>query len=252
MTFYTWKAEKIKKYGLVIILALFCAILLWVGQRSQLPVFSNKGEPRALSQGSEDTPYVALTFDISWGSEKVYDILKKLKAYDAHATFFVSGEWAERHPEILEAIQKGNHEVGMLGYRYESYLEQKPAEVDADLRHAKEAFDKLGYENIKWIRPPHGHFDKTVLNQIEKEGLQTVQWSINPRDWENPGTNKIINQVLEKSSKGDIILLHASDSVKQTSNALDVIIPGLKQKGLKFVSITELANGGKAKTTQVN
>ena len=107
VTFYTWKAEKIKKYGLVIILALFCAILLWVGQWSQLPVFSNKGEPRALSQGSEDTPYVALTFDISWGSEKVYDILTKLKAYDAHATFFVSGEWAERHPEILEAIKKG-------------------------------------------------------------------------------------------------------------------------------------------------
>ncbi|UOQ44567.1 polysaccharide deacetylase family protein [Halobacillus salinarum] len=251
VTFYSWKADKIKRYGLVVILALFCALLLWIGQWSQLPVFSNKGEPRALSQGSAETPYVALTFNISWGSEKVHEILKKLDAYNAHATFFVSGEWAERHPDILEDIHKGKHEIGMMGYKYESYLEQEPAEVDTDLREAKAVFEKLGYKDLKWIRPPHGHFDKAVLKQIDKKGLQTVQWSINPHDWENPGTNKIIDQIMEEGSKGDIILLHASDSVKQTSKALDVIIPGLKQKGLEFVSITELVNGGKSKTTQV-
>lgn len=45
--------------------------------------------------------------------------------------------------------------------------------------------------------------------------------------------------------------MHASDSVKQTPKALEVILPGLKQKGLTFVSITELASGGEAKTSQI-
>ncbi|MBN9656087.1 polysaccharide deacetylase family sporulation protein PdaB [Halobacillus sp. GSS1] len=251
MSFYTWKAERMKRYGVVVALAFFCALFLWIGQWSQLPVFSNEGEPRALTQGSDKNSNVALTFNISWGTEKVHDVLKQLEANKAQATFFVSGEWAERHPDIIKAIHEGKHEIGMMGYKYESYLERKPAQVQQDMNQAKEAFEKLGFEEIKWIRPPHGHMDKEVLKLIENEGMQAVQWSINPRDWENPGTNTIIDTVLNEGSEGDIILMHASDSVKQTAKALEVILPGLKQKGLKFVSITELVSGTESETTQI-
>ncbi|WP_074736225.1 polysaccharide deacetylase family sporulation protein PdaB [Halobacillus karajensis] len=251
MSFYFMKAERFKRYGVVVALAFFCALLLWVGQWSQLPVFSNEGEPRALTQGSEDRSHVALTFNISWGTEKVHEVLKQLEAHKAQATFFISGEWAERHPDIIKEIHEGKHEIGMMGYKYESYLERKPEQVRSDINQAKEAFEKLGFEDIKWIRPPHGHMDKEVLTMIENQGMQAVQWSINPRDWENPGTNNIIDAVLNEGSKGDIILMHASDSVKQTAKALEVILPGLKQKGLKFVSITELVSGGESETTQI-
>jgi peptidoglycan-N-acetylglucosamine deacetylase len=252
MSFYTGKTERLKRYGVVVVLALFCALLLWVGQWSQLPVFSNNGEPRALTQGNEERSQVALTFNISWGTDKVHDVLKQLESHQAQATFFVSGEWAERHPDILTEIHEGKHEIGMMGYKYESYLELKPEQVQADMNQAKEVFEKLGHEDIKWIRPPHGHMDKEVLKLIENQGMQAVQWSINTRDWENPGTNTIIDTVLKEGSKGDIILMHASDSVKQTPKALEVILPGLKQKGLKFVSITELVSGGESETTQID
>ena len=250
--FFSWKADRWKRYGIVIFLAFFCALFLWMGQFSQLPVFSNNDEPRALSQGSEELFHVALTFNISWGSDKVHEILQQLKTHNAQATFFVSGAWAERHPDIVKEIHEGDHEIGMMGYEYESYLEMKPEQVSQDIKQAKEAFSKLGFEDVKWIRPPHGHVDKDVLTTIDQAGLQAVQWSINPRDWENPGTNNIIDQVMNEGSKGDIILLHASDSVKQTSKALEVILPGLKQKGLQFVSITELVSGSETKTTQVD
>ncbi|MCA0972617.1 polysaccharide deacetylase family sporulation protein PdaB [Halobacillus litoralis] len=252
MVFFSLKAERWKRYGVVVVLALFCALFLWVGRFNQEPVFSNNGELRALSQGSEDLSYVALTFNISWGTDKVQEILKQLEAYDAEATFFLSGAWAERHPDIVKDIHEGNHEIAMMGYEYESYLEMKPEQVSEDLKLAQEAFAKLGFEDVKWIRPPHGHFDKEVLKRIDQAGMQAVQWSINPRDWENPGTNQIVDQVMDEGSKGDIILLHASDSVKQTPKALEVILPGLKQKGLEFVSITELVSGSETETTQVN
>ncbi|MGP4063025.1 polysaccharide deacetylase family protein [Halobacillus sp. H74] len=252
MSFYTWKTDRLKRYSIVVILALFCALFLWVGQWSQLPVFSNKGEPRALTQGSDERSHVALTFNISWGTDKVHEVLKQLDAHKAQATFFVSGEWAERHPDIMTVIQEGKHEIGMMGYKYESYLELKPEQVSADLRQAAQAFEKLGFEDIEWIRPPHGHVDKEVLKIIEKEGMQAVQWSVNPRDWENPGTNNIIDQVMNEGSEGDIILMHASDSVKQTPKALEVILPGLQQKGLKLVSITELVSGSESETSQID
>ncbi|WP_226585708.1 polysaccharide deacetylase family sporulation protein PdaB [Halobacillus litoralis] len=251
MSFYTWKSEHLKRYGIVVVLGFFCALMLWIGQWSQLPVFSNNGEPRALTQGSEDRSHVALTFNISWGTEKVYDVLKQLEANQVQATFFLSGEWAERHPDIVNQIQEDKHEIGMMGYKYESYMEMKPAEVAADLREAKAVFEKLGYEDINWVRPPHGHMNKEVLKIIKQEDMQAVQWSVNPRDWENPGTNNIIDVVLNEGSEGDIILMHASDSVKQTPKALEVILPGLKQKGLSFVSISELVSGGESKADQI-
>ncbi|UOQ91558.1 polysaccharide deacetylase family sporulation protein PdaB [Halobacillus shinanisalinarum] len=250
MSFYTWRMEKIKRYGVIIFLALFCAVLMWIGQMGQLPVFSNDGEPKALSQGSEEQPYIALTFNISWGNEKVNGILEKLKAHQAKATFFLSGSWAERHQDIVEAIHEDKHEIAITGYEYESYTEMEPEEIRRDIQKAKEVFEKLGFEDINYIRPPHGHLNEEILAAIEQEGLETVQWSLNPRDWENPGTNAIIDQIMGTGAKGDIILLHASDSVKQTAKALEVVIPGLKQKGFEFVTITELVNGGKAKITQ--
>ncbi|WP_101846964.1 polysaccharide deacetylase family sporulation protein PdaB [Halobacillus sp. Marseille-P3879] len=251
MSFLTNKIDIIKRYGIIVFIALFCAVLMWVGQRTQIAVFSSDGEPRALSQGSEEHPFVSLTFNISWGNNKVHDILKKLEAHDAKATFFLSGEWAERHPDIVKSIHEGEHEIAMMGYAYTSYSKLEPQEITQDIEKAQEAFEKLGFEDIQWIRPPHGQYNKEILEIIDAQELEAIQWSVNPRDWENPGTNQIIDQVLDETSKGDIILFHASDSVKQTDKALEVVLPGLKQKDLEFATITELVNGSKAKITQV-
>ncbi|MCP3029607.1 polysaccharide deacetylase family sporulation protein PdaB [Halobacillus sp. A5] len=251
MNFLRNRIDLIKRYGIIVVIALFCAVLMWVGQRSQIAVFSSDGEPRALSQGSEEHPFVSLTFNISWGNNKVHEILKKLETHDAKATFFLSGEWAERHPDIVKSIHEAEHEIAMMGYAYTSYPKLEPQEMSQDIEKAREVFNKLGFEEIKWFRPPHGHYNKEVLEAIDGKELEAIQWSVNPRDWENPGTNQIIDQILEETGKGDIVLLHASDSVKQTDKALEVVLPGLKQKDLEFATITELVNGSKAKITQV-
>ncbi|WP_254434220.1 polysaccharide deacetylase family protein [Halobacillus sp. Marseille-Q1614] len=252
MKFHKKRIGSFKRYGIIVVIALFCAVLMWVGQRSQVSVFSNNGEPRALSQGSEEHPFISLTFNISWGSNKVHDILKSLEAHETKATFFLSGEWAERHPDIVKAIHDGEHEIAMMGYAYESYMDKEAAEVRQDIEKAQGVFAKLGFEEVHWIRPPHGKYNEEVLKVIEEEKLEAIQWSVNPRDWENPGTNKIIDQVLNDTGKGDIILLHASDSVKQTDKALEVLLPGLKQKKLKFVTVSELVNGSQTTIEQVN
>lgn len=194
----------------------------------------------ALTKGSAKEPNIALTFNISWGDEKVHEILEVLQKENVQATFFLSGEWAERHPTIIEKITEDGHEIGMMGYRYKSYLEQDIEEVRRDLFLAQEVFTKLGFENLKLLRTPSGHFNEEVLELAKSMGFDVVHWNINPNDWQNPGTENIVDDVMKNASNGDIILLHASDSVKQTKAALETILPGLKGKGLKFVPISEL------------
>ncbi|WP_085993618.1 polysaccharide deacetylase family sporulation protein PdaB [Oceanobacillus senegalensis] len=246
--FYVWKFRRFKRWLLIAILAFASALFLWISDNGAF----SKDKPVAITKGSSDEPNIGLTFNISWGDERIHDILEQLEKNQTQATFFVSGEWAERHPTILEKISEGNHELGMLGYRYKSYIDQEIEQVRSDLISAKEVFEKLGYEDMELLRPPNGHFDEEILKLAEEMNFQVVHWNINPNDWKNPGTQVIVDKVMKETKNGDIILLHASDSVKQTSEALETILPGLKNKGFQFVPISEIITQAHAKSKIVD
>ncbi|GAB2567599.1 polysaccharide deacetylase family protein [Gracilibacillus alcaliphilus] len=224
---------------LILPISFFIALFLFLESNYTTTVFSTKDNPRALQAGNEQANTVALTFNISHGSEQLLPILERLKKEEVIATFFVSGEWAERHPDLLEKIAEEQHEIGMLGYQYISYTEQEPEEVSKDLNKARDTFYKLGYEDIYLLRAPNGHLNKEVVSLAEQQGLSVIHWSLNPNDWKNPGTKKIAEDILTNVQNGDIILLHASDTVKQTEKALEIVLPAIKESR-DFVTISEL------------
>lgn len=250
--FYTIKFKKLKQVGLFLVLALFTALFLWVETKSDFTVFFTQDNPSALTKGSPDDESVALTFNITWGDTMLEPTLKQLEQHDVTATFFLLGEWVEHHPDLVEMIEKAGHEIGMLGYRYKSYLKQEPEQIRQDLNKATDVFSKMGYTDLRLLRTPSGHINDEVLDIVTNQGFDVIQWNVNPRDWENPGANEIIDHVLSNTSNGDIILLHASDSVKQTPTALESILPGLKQKGLSFVTISELITRAQAEVEEIN
>ncbi|SES20779.1 polysaccharide deacetylase family sporulation protein PdaB [Gracilibacillus ureilyticus] len=237
---YIIDIKKQRKLFFVLPLALFAAIFLFLGTNYSFTVFSNQNEPKALNTGNPDHPSVALTFNISHGSEQVEPILNELAKSNVTATFFVSGEWAERHPDLFDKIKEAKHEIGMLGYRYAPYEEQDNEKIRQDIAKARETFKKLGSEDVYLFRTPNGYLNKDLLQMVENQGLKMIHWSINPNDWKNPGTEVITDRILTKVDNGSIVLLHASDSVKQTDKALANVVPELKQRKLAIVTISEL------------
>lgn len=239
--FYVWNFNRNRRLVTVISFALLLALFLFF-EPTRLLFVTSKDQQTALSKGNVNENNIALTFNISWGEEKVYDVLEVLKEKKVRATFFLSGEWAERHPQIVEAITEHHHEVGMLGYRYKSYLEQDTEQVRKDMTHAKEVFKKLGFKDMKYIRPPSGHFNEELITLAEQLHLEVTHWSVNPNDWKNPGVQVIENELIKQTTGGDIILLHASDSAKQTAEALGKVVPVLQKNDFVFVTISELLN----------
>lgn len=237
--FYVLKIGKFKRITIIILIALFTAIFLWSERNGIYTAFS-KAEPTVFSKGDQNEDKIALTFNISWGDEKVYDILKELETNQVQATFFVSGEWAEKHPDIIKEISERKHQLGMLGYRYKSYLEQEIEAVRKDLHLAQEIFTKMGYEDVTYLRTPSGHFNEEVIALAKQMELTVVHWNLNTNDWKNPGTQNIVDTVMKQTTNGDVILLHASDAAKQTAKALQTILPALTNKGFELVTISEL------------
>jgi peptidoglycan-N-acetylglucosamine deacetylase len=246
--FFVLNGKSVKQILLIVIAAFFTALFLFMSNLSLSPVFSTKDGPKAVYRGEKD---IALTFNIGWGDEKAEPILDALKEGNVKsATFFLAGSWAERHPDIVSRIVKEGYEIGILGYAYADYTELEDVNIGKDIAKAKEAFRKLNINEIKLLRAPTGHFDERSLRIAERYGYTVVHWSIDSKDWTNPGVNQIITNV-KKANKGDIVLLHASDSAKQTAKALPGIIQELKGKGLKLVTVSELIANGAVESKEI-
>lgn len=248
--FWVWRGKRIKQSLVIIAAAFFAALILFVEGR-ELAVFTSNGAPLAIDKVESRDKNLALTFDISWGETKAVPILEELNKNKITASFFLSGAWAERHPEIVEQIVKGGHEIGSLGYRYENYTSMEDVEIRKDIIRAQEAIKKVSGVHTELLRPPNGNFNKSVLNVSNKLNYTMIHWSLDSKDWKNPGPANIISNVVEEASSGDIILLHASDSAKQTAQALPDLVSQLKSKGYDFVTVSELISNANIKSKEV-
>lgn len=239
----------LKQIALIIVVAFFAAWFLYIDNIAQLPVFSTKSGAKAIYRGEKD---VALTFNIGWGDEKAGPILDVLKKENVKsATFFLAGSWAERHPDLVKRIVKEGYEIGILGYSYVDYSSVEDTKIKKDILMAQESFRKLEVKGIKVLRAPTGHFDERALNIAERYGYTVVHWSIDSKDWTNPGVKAIVENV-KNAKQGDIVLLHASDSAKQTANALPLILANIRSHGLKLVTVSEMIANGKTQSTEVH
>ncbi|WP_071458995.1 polysaccharide deacetylase family sporulation protein PdaB [Bacillus massilinigeriensis] len=247
--FFILNGKALKQLVVIVIAAFFTAWVFYAETIVQIPAFSTNDGPKAVYKGEKD---VALTFNIGWGDEKAGPILEVLEKHKVPAaTFFLSGSWAERHPDLVNRIEKNGYEIGMLGYEYKDYSELEDAKMKQDIMKAQTAFKKLNVKEIELLRAPTGHFNDATLKTAERFGYTLVHWSLDSKDWTNPGTEKIVKNV-SQAKKGDIVLLHASDSAKQTANALPSIIEDIKSKGLKMVTVSSMLANGESQSSEIN
>jgi len=246
--FYVMNAKSIKTAFVIVIAAFFTAWFFYMDNMVQIPAFSAKDGPKAIYKGEKD---LALTFNIGWGDEKaepILDVLKKEKA--GAVTFFLSGSWAERHPDLVNRMVKEGYEIGMLGYEYKDYTDLEDDKIRRDILKAQEAFKKLNVKNIELLRAPTGHFDQRTLKIAERLGYTVVHWSLDTKDWTNPGT-EVIAANASKAKKGDILLMHASDSAKQTAEALPLVLKDIRSKNLKMVTVSEMIANGDSRSAEI-
>ncbi len=248
---WVWNGKRIKQYMIVVIAAFFTAGILYV-ERSQITVFLPSAEATAIYKTESNKEKIALTFNLSWGEEKVIPILDVLKEHGINnSTFFLSASWAERHPDIVERIVKDGHEIGSHGYRYENYPQWEDDKIRKDIQQAHQTLYELTNKAPNLLRPPNGNFDKRVLKIAEAQKYKLIHWSVDSKDYTNPGVEQIISNVNDHVTGGDIILFHASDRVKQTHKALPAIIDSLKNKGYEFVTVSELITHTEAKSSEI-
>jgi polysaccharide deacetylase family sporulation protein PdaB len=201
------------------------------------------GRLQPLRRVSTSRAEVALTFDISWGETMPTKVADILKAVEAKVTVFISGPWASKHPEVVKRLAADGHELASHGYTHKNMSAWGHDQISSAISLTHGIIKNLTGQTARFIRPPNGDYDDLVIETAAELGYTVVIWSLDSLDWLNPGVDKIVDRVLSRVQAGDIILMHASDTCKQTDLALPAVLAGLEQRGIGIVTLRELVAG---------
>lgn len=183
----------------------------------------------------EEPKYIALTFDDGPKTGTTDVLLDGLKERGAAATFFLVGQEAQKHPELVRRMQAEGHQVGNHTWSHVRLEDAPETTVREEVGRTEALLEDILGGGDYWLRPPYGQLSP------EAEGLISVpmaKWSVDPRDWESRDADKVTAAVLEAAGPGSIILLHDiyPTSVEAALRLVDV----LQAEGYWFVTVDEL------------
>jgi len=183
---------------------------------------------------------IALTFDDGPNpkTERILDILAET---GTRATFFVVGEKCEEFPEVVARMHREGHDVQNHTYSHRNLEALPQAEIEKELFKTIAVIRDLTGRRSIFYRAPGGHLNGNGKKVASAYGLLPVYWTVNCGSVEGTTPEKMVNRVCSAAAPGGIVLLHNAEDV--TIAALPAIISGLKGKGFKFVTVSDMFFG---------
>lgn len=180
---------------------------------------------------------VALTFDDGPWPKYTHQVLKVLKQHHVKATFFMVGEELSRRPQIGRDVVSAGHVIGNHSWDHPA----RPRRAVDQVKHTDSEIHQQLRIYTHLFRPPYGLLKNGMAEQAKREKHAVIMWSADSEDWRRPAASHIARTVIRETYPGGIILMHdGGGNRSRTVAALSIIIPKLKKKGYKFVTIPEL------------
>lgn len=232
-----------------------------------------KGSIRAVKPRNGEK-VVALTFDLCEGANEtsVYDaaLINYLRDQQVKATFFATGKWMQSHPErTMQLMADSRFELGNHTWTHANLRVTNPAKfyeqitkTQTEYTLLRESFlqsacgravgDKAAEHipsRLSMFRFPYGACNAQALAAVNQAGLAAIQWNIVTGDpTKGQSAPRIAHAVLDQIRPGSIIIAHANGRGWHTAEALPLIIPELRARGYRFVTVSELLAQGEIVT----
>lgn len=213
-------------FALLLMLAVVCTIAYF--DRDSI-------ETMGSAVSSEGNKKIALTFDDGPHPYYTDQLLDGLKDRGVHATFFVTGEHAELHPEVIKRMHEEGHLIGNHTYSHIQLKSNNRDEFKNQLIKTNEIIEEITGEEVEYVRPPYGTWDKKFETELN---MFPVLWSVDPLDWCSDNVSCITEKVVNKVKENDIILMH--DYYDTTVTAALKIVDELQAEGYEFVTVEEI------------
>ena len=193
---------------------------------------------------SEDL--VALTIDDGPDEYSTPAILNILKQHHSSATFFVIGKRARKN--LLKQIVASGNELGNHGFTDDILTDMNLNDLRENIEKTHNVLSDL--QKIKWFRPAKGRYNNKVLNIVEEKNYALVLADIYSYDHlirSKSFHSWYINKFVKP---GSIIVLHDYKKRGEATVAtLERVLPKLKKRGFKVVSLGEMLESPSCSTS---
>lgn len=239
--FFVFNKRKINSYLISIgtVIMLF-AVSLFVnnGVNSTIETSSKNVIQLPIYKVETERKKVAISINCSESAENIESIIDSLSKMKTKATFFVTGEFAEKNPDIVKKIVNDGNEIGNLSYHYTNLKNKKTEEIKNEIAKGKEQIEKLINAKVQIFRAPYGECNSIITEEAKKQSLLTVQWNLDSLDYNGLNSEEMCKRINEGIMPGSIILLH--NNGKYTASSIENIINTIQKNEYEICTISEL------------
>jgi peptidoglycan/xylan/chitin deacetylase (PgdA/CDA1 family) len=181
----------------------------------------------------------ALTFDDGPDVMLTNLILDKLDKFNVPATFMAVGQRInDTTSSVIKRMVNSGHELGNHSWGYSSMGDMSKEEIKESVSKTTAAIESYSGTSPKFFRAPNLVYSKTLYDNVDL----VFAHGITANDWVQTTTaQQRADEILRQIEDGAIILLHDVQPLPHpTPEALDIIIPELKDQGYEFVTLSDL------------
>ncbi|MET7375676.1 polysaccharide deacetylase family protein [Micromonospora arida] len=208
---------------------------------------------------------VALTFDADMtdgmlanlraGRVKSYAnlrILDLLEREQVPATFFLTGKWVQRYPDVTRRIagnprfELANHTYGHAAFTADCYdLPRLPVdELAGDVARTFGVIESYGGRQTRYFRFPGLCHDAAALDALAPLGVTVVDGDVVSGDPFATAWMPLVRAVLDHVRPGSVVIMHVTEAnAAMTDEALPHILAGLRKRGLVAAPLSEVLAG---------
>mgnify|MGYP001282464622 CR=1 FL=1 len=152
---------------------------------------------------------VSLTFDDGPHPEHTPRLLDALAGARIQATFFIVGERAERHPELVRRIVDEGHELGNHTWSHSEPRHTSRRMFLEEITRTDELIQDLSLQATSLVRPPKGEVSLGKLCGLLSMQKTVVLWNRDTKDYRMNSAADMHAWCQSYVPKdGDIVLLH--------------------------------------------
>lgn len=197
--------------------------------------------PAEITHGTTDKKQMIFTFDGGEGSQSASTVLDILQKHNSRGTFFLTGKWVLRNPELVKRMHREGHEI----YNHSLNHPHLPTLADERIGLQLDTMDQIlfnliGTSTKPYFRPPYGDRDERVLAVAARMGYRSVMWTVDAGDWmESEGftADEVRGRIFSHVEPGAIILMHLGDTI--TGSILDDVFTTVERLGYKLVPLSQ-------------
>lgn len=180
---------------------------------------------------------VYLTMDEGYEAGHTPDILDTLKAKNVKAVFFITKQFFDEHPELIQRMIDEGHIVGNHSCAHlAGGMPQMGAQGQyEDYKWLNDAvYEKFGYQ-MRLFRFPEGVSSPQSCELLKQMGYKSVFWSFAYRDYDTENQmdpTEALFQCVDQAHPGAVYLLHAVSSTN--TQILGDFIDTMREEGYEF------------------